>query len=211
MKELIEIKEQDGQQLVSARELHAFLKSRQDFSTWIKKRIKEYQFVENQDYVSLHKIVERETGATTRIEYGLTLDTAKELAMVERNEKGRQARHYFIEVEKQAKQPLSQIDIIIKSAQVIKQNSRQLHEHEVKIKELEAKTTTRPECFTIAGYATLLEMPMPLKLACSLGRKASKLCKKSGIVPDEIYDQRFGKIKSYPRQILEQVFSLSII
>ncbi|MDK4684806.1 antA/AntB antirepressor family protein [Kingella negevensis] len=61
---------------VNARELHAFLESRQDFSTWIKNRIVDYGFIVNQDFISLHKIVERETGATRRIEYALSLDVA---------------------------------------------------------------------------------------------------------------------------------------
>ncbi|MBS7827374.1 antA/AntB antirepressor family protein [Wohlfahrtiimonas chitiniclastica] len=87
--------------LVDARVLHSFLKSKQDFSTWIKKRIDQYEFREDEDYISLHKIVERENGATSRIEYHLTLDMAKELSMVERTEKGREARRYFIECERQ--------------------------------------------------------------------------------------------------------------
>lgn len=99
---LIPIIEHDGRRAVNARELHAFLDSKQDFSTWIKARIDKYGFVENQDYQSFHKIVERETGGTTRIEYALSLDMAKELSMVENNEKGRKARKYFIECEKVA-------------------------------------------------------------------------------------------------------------
>ena len=73
---------------VNARELHAFLESKQDFSTWIKNRISEYEFVENQDFISLHKKMEREIGGTTRIEYFVSVGMAKELSMVERNDKG---------------------------------------------------------------------------------------------------------------------------
>ena len=43
------------QQTVNARELHAFLQSKQDFSTWIKNRVEQYDFVENQDFIKLHK------------------------------------------------------------------------------------------------------------------------------------------------------------
>lgn len=92
------------QQAVNARELHAFLESKQDFSTWIKNRIEQYDFVENQDFCSFHKIVEREIGATVRNEYHITLDMAKELAMVERNDKGKQARQYFIECERKLRE-----------------------------------------------------------------------------------------------------------
>ena len=100
MNELIPISEHNGQKAVSARLLHEFLESKQDFSNWIQNRIKKYGLVENQDFSSFNKIIERETGATIRIEYALTIDAAKELSMVEGNEKGKQARRYFIECEK---------------------------------------------------------------------------------------------------------------
>ena len=87
------------QQTVNARELHAFLESKQEFSTWIKNRIDEYGFVENQDFITLSKNLEN--GGRT-IEYYITLDMAKELAMVERNDKGREARRYFIECSNKA-------------------------------------------------------------------------------------------------------------
>lgn len=91
-------------QLSNARLLHTFLESKQDFSTWIKSRIKQYEFVENQDYL-IHKFMEQlPSGAKQVIDYHITLDMAKELSMVERNAKGKQARQYFIDCEKQAKQ-----------------------------------------------------------------------------------------------------------
>lgn len=91
----------ENQQTVNARDLWKFLESKQDFSTWIKRRIEKYEFIEGLDYL-LHKFVEQlPSGAKHCIEYLITLDMAKELAMVENNERGRQARHYFIEVEKQ--------------------------------------------------------------------------------------------------------------
>lgn len=104
MTELIKISEYNGKRAVNARELHQFLESKQDFSNWIKNRIEKYDFVENQDYCSFNKIIEREIGATSRIEYALSVDMAKELSMVENNEKGRLARKYFIECEKIARE-----------------------------------------------------------------------------------------------------------
>jgi len=100
MNELVRITENNGKSLVEARELHQFLESKQEFVNWIKKRIDEYGFVEGQDFTSFDKIIKREKGATTLKEYSLSLDMAKELAMVERSDKGRKARQYFIEVEK---------------------------------------------------------------------------------------------------------------
>ena len=97
---------------VNARDLWKFLESKQDFSTWIKRRIEKYDFIEGQDYL-LHKFVEQlPSGAKHCIEYLISLDMAKELAMVENNERGRQARQYFIEVEKRYRQSGNLVETI---------------------------------------------------------------------------------------------------
>ena len=93
---------------VNARDLHAFLGNKRDFSTWIKDRIKSYDFIEGVDFQSFTEIVEREVGATTRIEYALSVDMAKELSMLEGNERGKQARQYFIACENMARTLLEQ-------------------------------------------------------------------------------------------------------
>lgn len=100
---VVEIIEHDGKQSVNARELHQKLGSKQQFANWIRNRIEKYGFVENQDFCSFNKVIKRENGATTVTEYALSLDMAKELCMVENNEKGRMIRKYFIEVEKKAR------------------------------------------------------------------------------------------------------------
>ncbi|WP_122364083.1 antA/AntB antirepressor family protein [Bartonella tribocorum] len=98
-------------QTVSARELHAFLEVKRDFSNWIKDRINKYDFKEERDYIlTLAKIGERQNVVLK--EYHLTLSVAKELSMVENNKKGREARLYFIECEKRAKQVTTpQVDL----------------------------------------------------------------------------------------------------
>ncbi len=117
MQELIKVTEQNGEQLVSARELHEFLESKQDFTTWIKSRIEKYGFVENEDF-TLHKFM---VGKSIAHDYILKLDMAKELSMVEGNEKGSQARRYFLNCEKKLKEiiqkPLSIEEMIIKQAE----------------------------------------------------------------------------------------------
>jgi phage anti-repressor protein len=106
MNELIKVtNNSEGIPTVNARELHTYLESKRDFSTWIKDKIKSYGFIESTDY-TLHKIVERVDGyqgggSVTSIEYFITLDMAKHLGMVERNKKGREIREYFIKVEKE--------------------------------------------------------------------------------------------------------------
>ncbi|EAI4900062.1 TPA: antA/AntB antirepressor family protein [Campylobacter jejuni] len=83
----------------NAREIFCFLEIETQFSIWLERRILHYNFIENQDYI----IELVYTKGRPRKEYYITLDMAKELCMVENNEKGRQARRYFIECEKRLK------------------------------------------------------------------------------------------------------------
>ncbi len=109
--------------------------------------------------------------------------------------------------ELETQRQLSPAEQLLYNAQLLVQQEKKIQEHDERILQLEAKSTTRPQTFTIAGYATLNGIKMPLKLASNLGRKASRLCKMENIIPDEIPDPRFGMVKSYPVEILEEVFN----
>lgn len=87
-------------QAVIARELHAALGNGDHFATWIRDRIKQFDFTQDVDFVIYSE--KGEKGAP-RVEYALSLDMAKELAMVERTAKGKQVRQYFIDCERRAK------------------------------------------------------------------------------------------------------------
>ena len=88
---------------VIARELHERLQICTRFDIWIQRRISEYNFVENLDFIERSTLNNRGFFKTETKDYHLTLDMAKELCMLERSELGRQARRYFIEQEKEAK------------------------------------------------------------------------------------------------------------
>ena len=99
--ELIKLtKNEQGIETVNARELHEFLEVKSKFADWFKNRVSEFGFIENSDFVSVSKILE--SGGRS-IEYHISIDMAKELSMLERNDKGKQARLYFIECERMAK------------------------------------------------------------------------------------------------------------
>lgn len=106
MEEIIKIEDHNGKRAVNARELHDFLESKQEFANWIKNRIKQYGFVENQDFEVFDNFVRNPQGGRPAVEYALSIDMAKELSMVENNEKGRIARKYFIACEDKLKQGL---------------------------------------------------------------------------------------------------------
>ena len=89
---------------VNARELHAFLDVGKVFHSWISDRIKQYSFAKDQDYLVSTEIGQNPKGGRPRKEYHLTLDMAKELSMVERTERGREARRYFIACERKLRE-----------------------------------------------------------------------------------------------------------
>ena len=101
MQELIKITEKEGEQLVSARELHEFLSVKKDFTDWFKYRVGQYDFEENIDFTP---ILGKSTGGRPSKDFAITIEMAKELSMVENNEKGKQARKYFIQCEKKLKE-----------------------------------------------------------------------------------------------------------
>ncbi|NEZ46528.1 oxidoreductase [Clostridium niameyense] len=92
----------NGEVIISGRELHEFLEVKTRYNDWFS-RMKEYGFVENIDFISItqKRVTNNPKNPTTEfINHAMKLDMAKEIAMIQRNEKGKQARQYFIAVEK---------------------------------------------------------------------------------------------------------------
>ena len=101
MSDLIKITtNEEGKQLVSARELHEFLEIKTDFRKWFP-RMCEYGFEKNIDYTPVKFVHPMNLQECT--DYAISIDMAKELSMIQRTEKGKQARLYFIECEKKLK------------------------------------------------------------------------------------------------------------
>lgn len=101
------IENEKGQQTVSARELYEFLEVKANFTDWIKRRIEKYDFIENVDFTKVSFASQNceakgrgSAGGMNKINYIITLGMAKELCMIENNEKGKEARRYFIECER---------------------------------------------------------------------------------------------------------------
>lgn len=101
MNELITINYENEKPTVSGRELHEALEINTPYTQWFARMV-EYGFTENEDYWTAHKNVIRSDGTEmpqVQIEHALTIPMAKELCMLQRNEKGKQFRQYFIKVE----------------------------------------------------------------------------------------------------------------
>lgn len=128
MSELIPIQDNDGAQAVMGRDLHAFLEVTTAYKDWFPRMVA-YGFEQGKDFSSF---LSESTGGRPKQNHILTLDMAKEISMIQRTDKGKQARQYFIECERRAKEPaeLSPEEIMARAIKVADHT----------IKELEAKT-----------------------------------------------------------------------
>ena len=108
MNELIKVNtSENGDVVVSGRELHEFLESKEPYTQWFDRMI-DYGFIENVDFSVFQNFVKDDTafgGVRKSTDHAIKLDMAKELAMIQRNEKGKQARQYFIAVKKEFNSP----------------------------------------------------------------------------------------------------------
>ena len=94
-----------GNKVVNAKELHEYLKIKTRFNDWVRRQIDKYEFEEGLDFYSFLSKTSENGGRPSK-EYIFTLDTGKELGMVENNEEGRRIRKYFIEFEKRGREIL---------------------------------------------------------------------------------------------------------
>lgn len=151
-------------QTVNARELHLFLAVGKHFGTWITDRIEQFGFVENQDFVVLPEIGKNPSGGRPSKEYALTLDMAKELSMVERNEKGKQARQYFIECERRAQNPLSVLSDPAAMRNLLLTYTEKVLTLEHKVDELKPRAAVADRITVAEGRLCIREAAKALKM-----------------------------------------------
>ena len=104
--------------IVSARELYEFLEVKSNYTTWFD-RMSEYGFEEGTDFIPF---LEESTGGRPSIDHIIKLDMAKEIAMIQRSDKGKQARKYFLDVEKAWNSPEK---IMERALQIAKQRAEE--------------------------------------------------------------------------------------
>lgn len=117
MNELIVIKQvtigNDEVNSVDARELHEFLESKQQFADWIKAKVlNSLFFEENVDYIGFRNVTNNSKGGRPSKDYALTIETAKKVAMAEQTARGNEVREYFIELQTKAEKILESIEYI---------------------------------------------------------------------------------------------------
>ncbi|HBF3827663.1 phage antirepressor KilAC domain-containing protein [Clostridioides difficile] len=124
----VEVNEKQ-EQILSARDLHEFLEVGSRYNDWFNRMIG-YGFVENEDFISItQKKVTAQGNETEYIDHIIKLDMAKEIAMIQRNEKGKQARKYFLQIEKDWNTPEKVMArALIVANKTIEKKSREIEE-----------------------------------------------------------------------------------
>lgn len=214
MQELIKITVHNGRNAVSARELYIFLGfNSSQWARWYKQNIENNQFaIEGTDWEGFDTM---SSGNPTK-DFTITIDFAKRLAMMAKTEKGEQARRYFIECEQKYNKALHTTDpdeLLIMLAQRNAEISREARaakqlaeQSSARLDVLEAKAITSPSCFTIAGYAAYLRIPIGTNESARLGKAAASICRDRGITIETIHDRRYGRVNVYPEVILKEIF-----
>ena len=139
--ELIKIIEREGRQLVSGRELHEFLEIRTKYKDWFRRMV-EYGFEEEIDFIRVAQ--KRATNnlknpVTTVIDHAISIDMAKEISMIQRTEKGKAARQYFINCEKKLKEvkKLSPMELMELQFKALKEQKEKISQVENRVYKLE--------------------------------------------------------------------------
>lgn len=150
MNELIKVTtNENDEQLVSGRELHEFLEVKDNYTDWFKRMIK-YGFEESIDFISFSEKSDKPFGGRPQINHFLKLDMAKEISMIQRSEKGKQARKYFLQVEKAWNNP----EMVVQRAlqiQTRKVEALQLENEQLKPKALFADSVSASHTSILVG------------------------------------------------------------
>lgn len=159
---------------VNARDLHAFLQVGKDFSTWMKDRIAQYGFERGRDFEEYEDLSAPVSGSAKARpqktkEYAITIDMAKELSMVERNEQGKKARAYFIECERVAHEvkPIDPMQVLNDPAAMrglLLTYSEKVLALEARVEEQEAKVATLDRIEGADGSMCLTDAAKTLKV-----------------------------------------------
>ena len=129
------------EKLINARELFYTLRGRETktkFADWIKERLVKYKFIENVDYICFRNFTKADRyGNKTTKEYYLTIDTAKEICMIENNEIGRKIRRYFIETEKRYKTIINTNNNTNQFIEIMQNAINYMRENNIRVENLE--------------------------------------------------------------------------
>ncbi len=208
MSDLIKITtNEEGKQLVSGRELHEFLEIKTDFRKWFP-RMCEYGFEENIDYTPVKFVHPMNLQECT--DYAISIDMAKELSMIQRTEKGKQARLYFIECEKKLKAIDNKAQLLLdiyNGGEKAIAASKKLHEIEAapikaELKEANIQLQKDKQWWSIKRTAIMTNTSWKDYSWKKL--KAASL--ETGHEVKKVFDANFGAVNAYHEDAWKEVY-----
>lgn len=110
------------------------------------------------------------------------------------------------ELETEKQKDLSPAEYLLRQAQMMVENERRMKALENKVDEIEQRTTTDLKHSTVVAYVSRNNINLDVKRYGAIGTKASNLCKKRGIETSKVNDPRWGSVKVYPDEILDEIF-----
>lgn len=162
-------------------------------------------FIENVDYKVIHQKVENPLGGRPAADYFLSLSCLEYFIA----RKVRPVFEVYRQVFHKVAQPkqLTQSEMLLQSVQLMVEQEKRVGQLESKVHEIDARTTTRADYFTAAGYCRLNDIKASTQMCITIGKRASKLCDERGWPKEEVPDTRWGKVGSYPKVILDEVLN----
>lgn len=178
---------------VNSRDLHKSLEVKTDYSTWAKRLLEKYSFVEDEDYLTVSK----KEGRQTLIDYIVTLDVAKELCMVTNTKIGREQRKYFISIEKQHNGGLvKSLSDQQQKTQALFQTQEVMGEvitsHDKRIDSIEKTQEDLKQRFTIEHWQQKALTDAKNKTVYSLAKDDEKLIRKLHMKVWSLFKKRFS-------------------
>jgi len=216
-------------QTVNARDLHAFLEVGKDFSTWVKVQIERTRLVENQDFIVLPQKGEQNgSGGHNRIEYALTLDAGKHIAMMSQTDKGFEVRDYFIECERRLAKPKTQLELAREQVALL-ERLEQIEIERDRAIATKAEIGSRREATAMntasqavkqanslqieldrsKEYATIKRMEMIYQGVKFDWRKLRSTGIEMGIESIAVFDQNYGTVRSYHRDVWAETYAVT--
>lgn len=182
------------EKVVYGSELHSVLEVKSNYRDWIRNRLSDCEAVENEDYEAAKILA---PSGQTKIDHIIKLDTAKEMAMLERNDKGKQVRRYFIRIEKKYKEQLKP-----KVPQTYLEALKELVAVEEEKEKLLLELDLSKDWYSIKRVAAL----NGVSWKTFDWRKLKQVSEQMGYEVRKIFDANYGEVNTYHREVWEAAY-----
>ncbi len=183
-----------GEKVVYGSELHAVLEVKTPYKDWSTRRLNDIDAIENEDFQAAQICA---PSGQTKKDHIIKLDSAKEMAMLERNEKGKQVRRYFIQVEKKYKEKLKP-----KVPQTYLEALKELVAVEEEKERLQLELDRSKDWYSIKRVAALNGVSWKI----FDWRKLKKVGEQKGYEVRKIFDANYGEVNTYHREVWEAAY-----